>query len=312
MNIFTAAILGIIQGATEFLPISSSGHLALAHYFFGAEEASLTFDVALHLGTLLAILIYFRRDLLNTKWWPWLILGSVPAAIVGFTLEDQIDALFRSAQSVGIFMMIMGALFLIPQRQNDKPINGWRALLMGCGQALAVIPGISRSGATIFTGMQLGMKREEAARFSFLLGAIAIAGAGLLKALDTQTLELPLAILSAGFLAAFLLLIPFKNRRAIFVHAAVIKIKTGALIVSNKAMAGIASIFLNFAIYLGSATLINAAGGIQHLFILILAVIVAKIFPQALEEKTSIGVIARKIFSILLIGAGLAILGFYS
>ena len=205
MTILQAIFLGLLQGITEFLPISSSGHLVVAESLLKLDVSALKdFDITLHVATLLAILIYFRRDLLNTKWWPWLILGSVPAAIVGFTLEDQIDALFRSAQSVGIFMMIMGALFLIPQRQNDKPINGWRALLMGCGQALAVIPGISRSGATIFTGMQLGMKREEAARFSFLLGAIAIAGAGLLKALDTQTLELPLAILSAGFIAAFL------------------------------------------------------------------------------------------------------------
>ena len=205
MTILQAIFLGLLQGITEFLPISSSGHLVVAESLLKLDVSALKdFDITLHVATLLAILIYFRRDLLNTKWWPWLIFGSVPAAIIGFTLEDQIDALFRSAKVVGILMMIMGALFLIPQRQNNKPINGWRALLMGCGQALAIISGISRSGATIFTGMQLGMKREEAARFSFLLGAIAIAGAGLLKALDTQTLELPLAILSAGFLASFL------------------------------------------------------------------------------------------------------------
>ncbi len=205
MNLLQAILLGLLQGITEFLPISSSGHLVVAESLLGLEVSGLKdFDIALHVATLLAILIYFRRDLLKTEWWPWLILGSVPAAILGFALEDQIDATFRNAESIGVFMLIMGALFLLPQRKNNKPLTWWRGLLMGCGQALAIIPGVSRSGATIFTGMQLGMKREEAARFSFLLGAIAIAGAGLLKALDAESLQLSWSILSAGFIASFI------------------------------------------------------------------------------------------------------------
>ncbi len=204
MSIFEAIFLGVVQGVTEFLPISSSGHLIVAETLLGLHVDGLKdFDVALHVGTLLAILVYFRKDLLHFKWWPWLILGSIPAALVGFTLEDQIDALFRGASSVAIMMIIVGLLFFIPQRHEDRPLTWWRALLMGCGQAVAIIPGVSRSGASIFTGMQLGLKREEAARFSFLLGSIAIGGAGLLKALDTTELTIPSHILLAALVSAF-------------------------------------------------------------------------------------------------------------
>ncbi|MFA6023828.1 MAG: undecaprenyl-diphosphate phosphatase [Candidatus Gracilibacteria bacterium] len=204
MNIFQAILLGLIQGITEFLPISSSGHLIITETLLGLHVDSLKdFDIALHGATLLAILIYFRRDLLNTKWWPWLILASVPAALVGFFLEDVIDQVFRSATSVAIMMILVGALFFIPEPKKSQKLTWWRALLMGLGQAVAIIPGVSRSGATIFTGMQLGLSREEAARFSFLLGSIAIAGAGLLKTLDTESISLPLPILAAGFIAAF-------------------------------------------------------------------------------------------------------------
>lgn len=204
MSFLQAFLLGILQGITEFLPISSSGHLVIAETLLGLHVDELKdFDVALHVGTLMAILIYFRKDVLNFKWWPWLILASVPAAVVGLTLEDQIDALFRGAHSAATLMILVGLLFFIPQRSHTKKLTWWRALLMGCGQAIAVIPGVSRSGASIFTGMQLGLNREEAARFSFLMGSIAIAGAGLLKALDTSVLSVQPSALLVGFLAAF-------------------------------------------------------------------------------------------------------------
>lgn len=205
MTIFDAIILGLVQGITEFLPVSSSGHLIITETLLGLHVDSLKdFDITLHVGTLLAILIYFRNTLLNFKLWPYLILGSIPAATVGLLFENQIDALFRSAQSVGFILILVGLLFFIPQRQNNKPITWWRALLIGCAQAVAIIPGVSRSGSTLFTGMQLGMKREEAAEFSFLLGSIAIAGAGLLKALDAEKLELEPFLLIAGFVSAFI------------------------------------------------------------------------------------------------------------
>lgn len=204
MSILQAIVLGLVQGITEFLPISSSGHLVVAETLLGLHVEELKdFDITLHVGTLLAILVYFRRDLLNFKWWPWLILASVPAAVVGLLFGDAIDEIFRSAESVAIMLILVGLLFFIPQRKNNRPLTWWRTLLMGFGQAVAVIPGVSRSGATIFTGMQLGLNREEAARFSFLLGSVAIAGAGLLKALDTESLTLPLPTLIAGFIAAF-------------------------------------------------------------------------------------------------------------
>lgn len=205
MSLPIAIFLGILQGITEFLPISSSGHLVIAETLFGLQVETLKdFDIALHLATLLAILIYFRRDLLDWRLWPWLILGSIPAALVGFTLEEPIDALFRNAISVSIFMIVIGLLFFIPQKKEGAGLTWWRALLIGCAQALAIIPGVSRSGSTIFAGIHLGLKRTDAARFSFLLGALAIAGAGLLKALDGENSGLSFSILAAGFLAAFL------------------------------------------------------------------------------------------------------------
>lgn len=206
MSIFQAIFLGILQGITEFLPISSSGHLVLAETFFKLDLAHLKdFDVAVHVASLLAILIYFWRDLIKPKYWTWLILGTIPAVIVGFTLEDQIDAIFRSALSVGIVIMILGAIFTIPEKFAQKPqkMTWWRVLLVGMAQAIAIIPGISRSGSTIFTGTFLGLKREEAARFSFMLGSIAIAGAGLLTVLDLSELSLSYSALAAGCLASF-------------------------------------------------------------------------------------------------------------
>ena len=205
MNALDALILGIIQGITEFLPISSSGHLVVAETLLGhnAEELK-DFDIALHVATLLAILIFFRKDILNFKWWPWLILASVPAALVGLTLEDQIDELFRNPVSIAVMLIGVGLLFFIPQKHNDRPLTWKKALLMGVAQAVATIPGVSRSGATMFTGMQLGVKREEAAKFSFLMGSIAIAGAGLLKALDTTELTIPTSTLAVAFVAAFI------------------------------------------------------------------------------------------------------------
>lgn len=206
MTLIQAIILGIVQGITEFLPISSSGHLVLGETLFNLDVDGLKdFDVVVHVGSLLAILIYFWRDLLKTKYWPWLILGTVPAVIVGFTLEDQIDAIFRSALSVGIVMLIMGAIFCIPERfgKTGKKLTWLNVILIGFAQALALIPGVSRSGSTIFTGTMLGLKREEAARFSFMLGSIAIAGAGLLTALDLTEISIGTGTLAAGFIASF-------------------------------------------------------------------------------------------------------------
>jgi undecaprenyl-diphosphatase len=205
MSLLQALLLGIIQGITEFLPISSSGHLVLTESLLNLNVDELKdFDIIVHVGTLLAILIYFRREVLNTKYWPYLIIGTIPAVIVGLTLEDQIDAIFRSSLSVGLVMILVGLLFTLPERKQStqKKLTWKNAILVGLAQAVAIIPGVSRSGSTIFTATFLGLNREEAARFSFLLGSIAIAGAGFLTALDLSEITLGYDRLIAGFIAA--------------------------------------------------------------------------------------------------------------
>lgn len=209
MTLLQAIFLGILQGITEFLPISSSGHLVLGEALLQLDVAELKdFDIVVHVGTLLAIVIYFWRDFFKPKLWPWLIFGSIPAALVGFTLEDHIDAIFRSALAVGIVMIMLGLIFQIPEdilsKKKDKKLTWPRVLLIGIAQSIAIIPGVSRSGSTIFIGTLAGLKREEAARFSFLLGSIAIGGAGLLTALDLGTVSLDTHVLAAGFLAALI------------------------------------------------------------------------------------------------------------
>ncbi len=209
MSLLQSALLGILQGITEFLPISSSGHLVVAETFLGLHVDGLKdFDVMLHMGTLFAILIYFRREVFDTKRWPLLVAASVPAALVGIFLEAPIDTFFRNSNSVAIAMILVGLLFFITPKTSTKSMTWGKGIAIGFTQALAIIPGVSRSGSTIWMGTQLGLKREEAARFSFLLGSIAIAGAGLLKGkdvlFDASVLHLSPSVLAVGFLAAFL------------------------------------------------------------------------------------------------------------
>ena len=204
-----AVILGLIQALTEFLPISSSAHLILARGVldFGFADG-LTFDVGLHVGTLLAVVFYFRSEIsalikgllstfqgLDFKTNPdqrlaWYILfASIPAAICGFFFENQIELYFRNPNVIVFTLVIGGVLFLVAERYTRhaeamSSLSFRGAMLVGLAQATALIPGVSRSGITIITGMSQGLQRAEAARFSFLLGAPALAGAGLKKGLD--------------------------------------------------------------------------------------------------------------------------------
>jgi undecaprenyl-diphosphatase len=208
MTIFQSIILGIIQGLTEFLPISSSGHLVLAHNLLGWQETGLAFDVALHLGTLVALISFFFKDwmkiiresFLNPKNWRktkplltthyslliYLVIGTIPAAVVGFFAEDVIETVFRSSWIV-IFMLVgIGVLFILAEKVAKKQkdlgqINLFDSIIIGFAQALALIPGVSRSGITITAGLLRNIKREQAARFSFLLATPIISGAGLKK-----------------------------------------------------------------------------------------------------------------------------------
>ena len=207
-----AALLGVVQGLTEFLPVSSSAHLILARAFFGweAPEFGLAFDVALHVGTLAAILVFFRADIvamilsIPTMLSPrattagrlarLIAVGTIPAVIAGVLLDDYIEAHLRTP-AVAAFTLAAGAiLMLVAERVHTRERTEGRltmghALLIGAAQASALVPGVSRSGSTIAVGMLLGLRRDAAARFTFLLGIPAIAGAGAREALALGQME---------------------------------------------------------------------------------------------------------------------------
>lgn len=192
-----AILWGLIQGLTEFLPISSSGHLVLVPAVLGRAGPDLATSAVLHLGTLAAVLVYFRAEVSEVvrftehgrRLLKLLIIGTIPAAVIGFTFRDGFENLNDNPTSVAIALILTGiALYStrwIPQRDRtvDDSTQG-DAVALGFGQALALIPGVSRSGSTIATALVRGFDREQAARYSFLLGIPAIAGAGLLEFVD--------------------------------------------------------------------------------------------------------------------------------
>ena len=232
MNILQAIILGLVQGATEFIPVSSSGHLVLVPWLLGWPAPGLVFDTMVHWGTLVAIVVYFWRDwwALITAWlrglvrWNWsdpnarlawlLVIGSIPAAILGFLFEDWFESLFSEPAWVSFFLLVTAAILLLSEwlsrSRKTRALSDLRwpdALIIGLAQAAAIAPGISRSGATMSAGLLRGMDRPTAARFSFLLATPAILGAGLLQLVKLSSAPDPLAqlpLLVAGFLAALI------------------------------------------------------------------------------------------------------------
>lgn len=200
-----SAILGTLQGLTEVLPISSSAHLIIIPWFFRWPESGITFDVALHLGTLIALCLYFWRDILElalnffsalagnglhtpTNRLPfYIIIGTIPAAIAGKTLEAPIEEIFRKSPAlIVIFLILFGLILALSDTIGAKHLKMDRitlksALIIGLAQCLALIPGVSRSGITITAALFLGFNRETAARYSFLLSLPIVAGAGFLK-----------------------------------------------------------------------------------------------------------------------------------
>lgn len=199
MTVFQAFILGLAQGLGEFLPISSSAHLILIPWALRWPDPGLTFDVALHVGTLLAVVAFFWRDWLTlishglrgTKtregrlFWS-LVVASIPGALAGIALESWAETVFRSPLIIGAMLIIMGLVLHLADRaaarsKQDGHVSFGQSLVIGLSQALAIIPGVSRSGITISTGAFVGLTREDAARFSFLLSTPIIFGAGLLK-----------------------------------------------------------------------------------------------------------------------------------
>jgi len=204
MSYLDAVILGILQGLTEFLPVSSSGHLVLAQEILRVSDPGVSFEVVVHLGTLLSVLVYFRQRIYRLvqslfvgqmkeerKIIGLLILGSVPAGLVGFLLEDFFERAFSNPAMTSVMLLVTGVILLLTRfiKQDEKSLKLSSALFMGIGQALAIFPGISRSGTTIAFGLYAGVKPSTAAEFSFLLAVPAIGGAAVLKFKDLLALD---------------------------------------------------------------------------------------------------------------------------
>ncbi len=226
MTTLRAAVLGLLQGAGEFLPISSSGHLIVIPYLLGWPDSGLAFDVALHLGTLAAVAFAFWRDWLrllqgglrglmagrpladpDARLLIYLAIATVPGAVAGLLLDDWAETVFRSPALVAVMMSVMGAVLWYADRKAGTSASGevisFRdALIIGFSQALAIVPGTSRSGATISMALLLGHRREAAARFSFLLALPITAGAALVKVPDLLTSGAALQPVLVGMLTA--------------------------------------------------------------------------------------------------------------
>src|SRR5919106_137408 len=207
LELIEAVILGVVQGLTEFLPVSSSGHLLLGQYFLGLNQDrfGLSFDVALHMGTLVAVVSYFWRDLIRMalaffrsfghrdlgndpdQRLAYLVIAStIPAALIGYLFEGFFEDTIRSPWVVVFNFVLVGVLFLVAEAAASRSRRATKlgfgeAVGIGLAQAAALVPGVSRSGATITLGLFLGLRREEAARFSFLMSVPIIAGAGALR-----------------------------------------------------------------------------------------------------------------------------------
>ncbi|HXG30118.1 MAG TPA: undecaprenyl-diphosphatase UppP [Thermodesulfobacteriota bacterium] len=205
MNTLQSVILGIVQGITEFLPISSTAHLALIPWFFSWRDPGLAFDVALHIGTLLAVIYYFWTDLLaiirefiqgvftrgfknhpNGKTGLFIIVATIPGGIFGFVFEEQASGIFRHPLAIAFSVFSFGIILYVSDRVSKKQkgiseMSVLDCLVIGIVQALAIVPGVSRSGASITGGLIRNLRRDEAARFSFLLSTPLIFGAVLLE-----------------------------------------------------------------------------------------------------------------------------------
>ncbi|CAM4170304.1 undecaprenyl-diphosphate phosphatase [Pseudoalteromonas ostreae] len=231
MSIIEIIVLALIQGLTEFLPISSSAHLILPSQILGWQDQGLAFDVAVHVGTLIAVIIYFRKEVVEilTAWFKsfgaqgatddsklgwWIVLGTIPAAVLGLIFKDLIELYLRSAWVIAITTILFGLLlwYADVKGKQTKTIYQltWKsALMIGMAQAMAMIPGTSRSGITMTAGLMLGMNKQSAARFSFLLAIPVISMMGLYYtielALGDHIVDWTTLILGAGlsFISAY-------------------------------------------------------------------------------------------------------------
>ena len=233
MDILQAIIIGLVQGLTEFLPVSSSAHLIFTQQALGLSDVGLAFDVLLHVGTLVAVVAYFFSDIISMikgfflslidlkdgkfmeevrrdpyKKLAWLtIIAAIPVGIVGVLFNDLVESLFTGITVPAFFLLITGCLLYVSQRMNSggidlSNITLKEALIMGCGQALAVMPGLSRSGTTIAAGLFSGLDKEFAAKFSFILSIPAILGAGVFQLKDLSGGNVEIEACIAGFIVA--------------------------------------------------------------------------------------------------------------
>lgn len=249
MTIFQAIVLGLIQGLTEFLPISSSAHLSLAPYLFGWRDPGLAFDVALHFGSLLAVLWFFKQEwmLLSKAAWEivttrrietveqkrvlFIVLATIPGAIGGLVLEEKAETVFRAPALTAIALIVMGIILWAADRfsSQDRPMEKMRwidAVLIGTAQVVALVPGVSRSGSTITTGRILGFNRQSAAIFSFLMSMPITAAALVLKVPDVLRegglgVQVVVGVIAAGVSSwlAISVLLKYVSRRSYGVFA---------------------------------------------------------------------------------------------
>lgn len=213
-------ILAVIQGVTEWLPLSSSGHLAIAQQFFDLQlsnQAEVAFDVLLHVGTMCVVLLAFRKDIVSIlkalayrdfekeegKLAIFIIVGSIPTAIIGFLFQSFFESLFFNPLAVGVAFVATGCfLFVSERRKTGKDLGCVDSLLIGTAQAIALIPGVSRSGATIATGLLRKVKREKVFRYSFLLSVPAVLGATVVKSRDLVTANIDVIPMFIGVLTS--------------------------------------------------------------------------------------------------------------
>jgi undecaprenyl-diphosphatase len=223
MDYMITAILGLTQGLTEFLPISSSGHLVIMQHLFGITEGSLFLDILLHLGTAFAIIIVLRKDI---QWlvtdslskertqreaaWRYagfIIIGTIPAGFAGVFFDDFFENLFSNPKAAGAMLLVTAVLLFISsiRKNNTADLSWWKVVIIGCAQAIAIIPGISRSGSTIAIALLIGVSRAEAGRFSFLLALPAIFGAALLQFMKIDNINMSFTTMGLGFLTSLII-----------------------------------------------------------------------------------------------------------
>ena len=212
VTLIEAIVLSVIQGITEWFPVSSSGHLALFQQFFGFQN--LSYDVFLHFAGIFAVLFVFKRDVLkllsfnkvSLRYVGLIIIGLIPAAIVGFFLADWIESLFSNMFYLGVFFIFSGIVIYSTKytREVRSYLNERDSIFVGIFQALAVLPGISRSGMTISVGLFRGVSKRAAIRFSFLMSIPLILGASALKVKDLVVSDIQMNILVVSFIVTFL------------------------------------------------------------------------------------------------------------